>query len=187
MWVFSIVCLQLALQLVGASGSEMRTKVFVYGTLKKGEPNHEFMTDPATGKLWFIDNATTVDKFVMFVSSPRNIPFIVNSEEKNEGYQIKGELYEVDDQKLAILDDIERFYTKIDIDVTDSKDVIHAAKIYVLPKTYPKLEANKTMNFDNYYNGIEGRWYIEPNEKVFDVPSSDWLEEDESTESTISF
>ena len=32
------------------SASKARHLVFVYGTLKRGEPNHHWLSDPATGQ-----------------------------------------------------------------------------------------------------------------------------------------
>lgn len=51
--------------------------VFVYGTLKKGQPNEHIMSNPATGKHIYHGPAQTVDKFPLFVASKYNIPFML--------------------------------------------------------------------------------------------------------------
>ena len=47
--------------------------VFVYGTLKKGEPNHSFMSSST-----FVSEATTCEKFPLVIASKFNIPFLLN-------------------------------------------------------------------------------------------------------------
>lgn len=48
------------------------TLVFVYGTLKKNEPNHHYM---ASAK--FVCEATSVEKFPLVIASKYNIPFTI--------------------------------------------------------------------------------------------------------------
>lgn len=55
-----------------------RFAVFVYGTLKKGEPNHNVMTDPNTGIHEFVGVGHTVEKFPLIIASKFNIPFLLN-------------------------------------------------------------------------------------------------------------
>ena len=62
--------------------------VFVYGTLKKGEPNEHVMTNPETGKHTFVSAAQMVDKYPLIVASKYNIPFLLNR--KGEGFVISG-------------------------------------------------------------------------------------------------
>ena len=52
--------------------------VFVYGTLKRGQPNHGFMTKAENGKATFIGEARTVDKWPLVVATKFNIPFMLD-------------------------------------------------------------------------------------------------------------
>ena len=56
-----------------------RCLVFVYGTLKRGEPNHHWLTDAANGNGRFIGRAVTSELFPLVVASRYNIPFLLNS------------------------------------------------------------------------------------------------------------
>ncbi|XP_041936358.1 gamma-glutamylaminecyclotransferase-like [Alosa sapidissima] len=82
------------------------TLVFVYGTLKKGQPNYFRMLDPANGKASFRGRASTVDKFPLVIAEKGNVPFLLNI--PGQGHHIQGEVYSVDDQMLAFLDHFER-------------------------------------------------------------------------------
>ncbi|MBM9514691.1 gamma-glutamylcyclotransferase family protein [Desulfogranum marinum] len=70
--------------------------IFVYGTLKRGYSNHRFLADSK-----FLGTGKTREKYAMYVSG---IPFVIVSEPVS---QIHGELYEVDDQTLYKLDQLE--------------------------------------------------------------------------------
>uniref|UniRef100_A0AAY4B9R7 Gamma-glutamylaminecyclotransferase n=1 Tax=Denticeps clupeoides TaxID=299321 RepID=A0AAY4B9R7_9TELE len=81
------------------------TRIFVYGTLKKGQPNNYRMLDPAKGKAIFCTNARTVDKYPLVIAGQFNIPFLLNI--PGQGHHIQGEIYSVDDQMLRYLDHFE--------------------------------------------------------------------------------
>jgi len=49
------------------------TSRFVYGTLKRNEPNHHYMVDST-----FVTEATSVDKLPLVIASKYNIPFALN-------------------------------------------------------------------------------------------------------------
>jgi gamma-glutamylaminecyclotransferase len=74
--------------------------VFVYGTLKRGFPNHATM-DGAT----FVALAQTVERYPMIVQGQHYSPVMMP--EPGQGHRIVGELWEVDDAKLEILDRLE--------------------------------------------------------------------------------
>tara|TARA_R100000353_G_scaffold174044_1_gene141255 strand:+ start:190 stop:621 length:432 start_codon:yes stop_codon:yes gene_type:complete len=91
----------------------MKTKnkhlVFVYGTLREGFNNHYLLT---TSK--WIDYGITDKKYYM---SELGIPFVV---EKPDLTKIKGELYEVSDDTLEILDLLEghpNFYKRKKVNI----------------------------------------------------------------------
>uniref|UniRef100_A0A3Q1GLC3 Gamma-glutamylaminecyclotransferase n=1 Tax=Acanthochromis polyacanthus TaxID=80966 RepID=A0A3Q1GLC3_9TELE len=81
------------------------TRVFVYGTLKKGQPNYYRMLDPANGKAEYLGSALTTEKFPLVITSKYNIPFLLNI--PGQGHRVHGEVYRVDDQMLKFLDDFE--------------------------------------------------------------------------------
>ena len=74
--------------------------VFVYGTLKEGYGNHAFfLKDRAE----FVSYGKTKDKLVMF-STP-GFPVVMNNLAKDA--PIEGEIYEINDDILARLDQLE--------------------------------------------------------------------------------
>lgn len=95
-------------------------KVFVYGTLKSGQPNHHWLTDVKNGAAQFIDTGTTQTKFPLIVASQYNVPFMLR--EPGTGHYINGEIYSVDERMLLHLDDLEDYpqlYDRTKINVAD--------------------------------------------------------------------
>ena len=66
--------------------------VFVYGTLKQGEPNHYLLENDANGVRIFRGKAKTVNKFPLVVASRYNIPFVLDC--AGTGLNIQGEIYQ---------------------------------------------------------------------------------------------
>lgn len=79
-------------------------RVFVYGTLKRGEPNEKVLNDPGLGAVQFIATARTVRKFPLTVASEFNIPYLLF--EPGCGKRVVGEVFEIED--LSRLDEFER-------------------------------------------------------------------------------
>jgi gamma-glutamylaminecyclotransferase len=52
--------------------------VFVYGTLKSGEPNHAWMTDWHHGKFHTIGIGRTVQAYPLIIGTQFNIPFVLD-------------------------------------------------------------------------------------------------------------
>ena len=74
--------------------------LFVYGTLKKGfHWNKKFLSFSK-----FIGNASSIDKFPL-VFGDCNVPYLLNI--KDEGFCVKGEVWEVDQISLSGMDDYE--------------------------------------------------------------------------------
>jgi len=82
-----------------------RFQVFVYGTLKKGQPNHHWLSQTENGFQTFLGHATSVKKFPLVIASRYNIPYLLDK--PGSGHNIRGEIYEVDEQMLAKLDELE--------------------------------------------------------------------------------
>ena len=56
----------------------METKVFVYGTLKTGEPNHYWLEDHG-GQSRFIGAGVTMDTWPLVVYTKYNIPMMLGN------------------------------------------------------------------------------------------------------------
>lgn len=80
-------------------------RVFVYGTLKKGQPNYPYMINDAHGIARFQGRGLTVEKYPLVIAGKYNIPFLLNT--PGIGHHVAGEIYSVDDQMLQFLDEFE--------------------------------------------------------------------------------
>lgn len=67
-------------------------KVFVYGTLKKGEPNHQWFAKDQKGYYKYLYDAKTTDKFPLIIGTKFNIPFVLYSPGAYLGYVRLGEI-----------------------------------------------------------------------------------------------
>uniref|UniRef100_A0A023G7K7 Gamma-glutamylcyclotransferase family protein n=1 Tax=Amblyomma triste TaxID=251400 RepID=A0A023G7K7_AMBTT len=92
---------------------EVRHSVFVYGTLKSGESNNHFLKCAANGRASLVGPAKTVKKWPLVLVSSYEIPCLLPYE--GVGHEVSGEVYEVDDRMLELLDRLEShpdFYTR---------------------------------------------------------------------------
>lgn len=62
-----------------STNTNQRHKVFVYGTLKKGEPNHQWFSHDNKGYYKFLYEAKTKDKYPLIIATEYNIPFLLYS------------------------------------------------------------------------------------------------------------
>lgn len=95
-------------------------KVFVYGTLKNGEPNHSWLTKLENGTAKFLEIGSTVTEYPLVVATRYNIPFLLDK--PNVGHRINGEIYSIDEQMLKnldILEDYPKLYDRKLIDISD--------------------------------------------------------------------
>ncbi|XP_006879447.1 PREDICTED: gamma-glutamylaminecyclotransferase [Elephantulus edwardii] len=81
------------------------TQVFVYGTLKRGQPNHQVMLDRANGTATFQGRGHTVEPYPLVIAGEHNIPRLLNL--PGRGHCVAGEIYAVDEQMLRFLDEFE--------------------------------------------------------------------------------
>ena len=51
--------------------------IFVYGTLKKGEPNNFLLKDKTRGFAKFLGKAKLTDKYPLVVATSANLPFLL--------------------------------------------------------------------------------------------------------------
>ena len=73
------------------SSAVMNHTVFVYGTLKRGQPNHKLISDGlAAGDCALVGVGATADRFPLVVASRYNIPFLLDA--RGKGKTVKGRL-----------------------------------------------------------------------------------------------
>ena len=71
----------------------MMHNVFVYGTLKKGEPNHYWLQDKKNGVGKFLKDGVTKTKYPLIIATKYNIPFLLHA--PGEGSNVHGEILTV--------------------------------------------------------------------------------------------
>lgn len=127
------------------------TKVFVYGTLKQGFNNH-----PLIAASNFLFSATSVAKWCM-IGEDMPFPYLLKQDYRGDlgGLNIKGEVYEVDDDTLARLDRLEGYpthYTKVPIIVRPAGQFSNVvATVYIKTRvTATDLEKPFIDNFNPY-------------------------------------
>lgn len=89
--------------------------MFVYGTLKSGQPNHEILRSPSNGLAKYWCKATTTVKMPLVIGTRYNIPFLINK--PGVGSYVTGEIYEVDEKMMDVLDhfeDCQRIYKRVE-------------------------------------------------------------------------
>ncbi|CAG5132436.1 unnamed protein product [Candidula unifasciata] len=123
--------------------------VFSYGTLKCGEPNFHIMSSPETGSYRFVGIGETVKRYPLVVGSQYSVPFLLLVEGKGEN--VLGHIFEVNDEKLAALDELEahpdlyiRLKTEIAMTHDEHKNPIEPPEIrecwvYFLPRFKPEM------------------------------------------------
>ncbi|XP_036921695.1 gamma-glutamylaminecyclotransferase isoform X1 [Sturnira hondurensis] len=79
--------------------------VFVYGTLKRGQPNHNVLLDGTNGFATFQGQGHTVEPYPLVIAGEHNIPHLLNL--PGHGHCVVGEIYSVDEQMLHFLDEFE--------------------------------------------------------------------------------
>ena len=75
-------------------------KVFVYGTLKSGQSNHHLLKDSK-----FLGKAKTILKYAMVDNFNSTYPYMLGVHK--DGFNIEGEVYEVDEGIKKVLDALE--------------------------------------------------------------------------------
>ena len=121
--------------------SMKNTKLFVYGTLKKGYGNHHVIN-----KAKFLGTFISVDKFDM---SGYGFPEIYPNK---HGKQIMGEIYDLCDQDFVFTDSLEgngSFYRREIRDFTNNKETIKAW-IYIILSPGSPIEVEDEVIDWNY-------------------------------------
>ncbi|XP_048477759.1 putative gamma-glutamylcyclotransferase CG2811 isoform X1 [Plutella xylostella] len=160
----------------------MTHKVFVYGTLKKNEPNHYWLTAPENGKGTFVSAATTKNKYPLIIATKYNIPFLLYS--PGNGHHVCGEIYEVDDLMLSKLDILEGhpdyYIREVDDVVPKTLDNSNHVKCWVyFLKNFKKELLSKPMLETYSSSGSHGLPYTESNnESSVDDSIADLIEKE---------
>ncbi|KAJ0170336.1 hypothetical protein K1T71_014264 [Dendrolimus kikuchii] len=143
----------------------MTNKVFVYGTLKRNEPNHHWLTNIKNGSGKFLSEGTTKNKYPLVIATRYNIPFLLY--QPGTGHYVKGEIYEVDNTMLSnldILEDHPNYYIR-EIDeilVCTDKVETHQCWVYFLKSFKPDLLSRQHLE-DYSSKGDHSLPYLESN------------------------
>ncbi|XP_049290191.1 putative gamma-glutamylcyclotransferase CG2811 [Anopheles funestus] len=142
-------------------------RVFVYGTLKKGEPNHHWLTDVSNGRARFIAKGRTTVQYPLIVATRYNIPFLLDV--PGTGHFVVGEIYEIDDRMLGRLDVLE-VYPKLydrrpEVIRNEETNVVESCWIYLM-RSFPKRLLEKQLLEE--YRDSPDKPYVEADDIEFD-------------------
>merc|ERR1712080_289124 len=137
------------------------TKVFIYGTLKQGFPNHHHLQDFSHGMSKFICLAKTVKKYPLLVDKDRwYIPFLLDTD--GMGHHVQGEVYEVDQVMLDWLDQFEAvgdLYKVVQLDVMNEHEQTLTCLCYMMNDSNDKYLQHK---YQEIYTIEDAALYCEP-------------------------
>lgn len=96
-------------------------RVFVYGTLKRGQPNHHLISAGIeSGDCRVEGVGVTEAKYPLIVTTRYNVPYLLDAHNARNAMNVEGEVYSVNDRMMEILDDLEAhpsFYTRTQIPI----------------------------------------------------------------------
>lgn len=133
-------------------------KLFVYGTMKRGFPLHDQGLRDAECLGWH----RTVQPYPMVIGGSIFGPMMF--EQPGKGFQVWGELYEVDDERLARVDEAENmglpgnFRTTILIEPMEGGEPTEAI-------AYTKAEALAEPRHSGYLADYQDRRFVPPWER----------------------
>jgi len=131
---------------------ELRERVFVYGTLKRGFCNHALLDEAE-----FIGEATTVERFGFYLGADdyapevEEIPYLYRHPKvTDETISVHGEVWEISPTILRQLDRLEGhpdWYQRENIQVQMDSEAIMAVQAYLRPgsppDTYRPIESGR--------------------------------------------
>lgn len=99
-------------------------KVFIYGTLRRGFCNHEYIW----GRIGFLGLCATTKPHPLVIGARWRSPYLLD--EPGEGLCVKGDLFEADEDAMKIMDQLESvgkpkgyLRQKIMVSTADGQDV----------------------------------------------------------------
>ena len=109
-------------------------KVFVYGTLKRGYGNNALLSDAK-----YLGKAKTITNWLMIGDENMSFPYLLRPATQGEkGHQVEGEVYEVDETTLNMLDYLEgvpAHYRRVKTTITYIDETGEHDIVYVYVKT----------------------------------------------------
>lgn len=156
-------------------------RVFVYGTLKKGLGNHNFLKNST-----FIGEDRTQEN-LFEMRAMGSIPFVVQT--NNLSFSISGELYEVTNQVLRELDILEgngMFYTRKLVWLENNYE--EQAWMYIGDDNFPKVPLAGYDNIDlkDIKDSYVQTWKIPEQKTYYPFSSSDSFKHSSSKETSVS-
>jgi gamma-glutamylaminecyclotransferase len=136
----------------------MRHHLFVYGTLKKGFPNHDYYLESAKQ----LGKYQTIEKYPLVLCGARYVPCMIYS--PGDGRHVEGELYEVDDECLNRIDSLEGIqdpdgYSRTVIRVSSSERINQGIKEALAYFMLPEQVADRRSNDLKTYGPNEAKKY----------------------------
>ena len=128
--------------------------IFIYGTLKRGYSNHnQYLKNQK-----YLGRYRTVDCYPLVIANKWFAPVLID--ELGQGKQIFGELYQVNDEKLAELDSLEHTdhilgYKRIEIKIQNIEN-----GVMVQSFTYAKKRKYVTEISSQHLSEYKDRKYI---------------------------
>lgn len=102
-----------------SNAASQLVNVFVYGTLKRGQPNFYWMTDAKPGaSAKLVATGRMPQEYPLVIATRYNVPFLLDR--PGTGKVVQGEIFAVDDDKMEQLDELEEFpefYTRKELDI----------------------------------------------------------------------
>ncbi|MDX2158909.1 MAG: gamma-glutamylcyclotransferase family protein [Hyphomicrobiaceae bacterium] len=127
--------------------------VFVYGTLKRGFPNHGYM-DGAR----LLGAARTKERYPLVVGNAWFTPYLLP--EPGEGHRVKGELWEVPDAMMPALDELESTHLPNGYRRREIPVVPDGAANSVMAWTYFRDRRHLAVIHTGYLDDYQDRRYV---------------------------
>ena len=130
--------------------------LFVYGSLRKGFPNHYLVEDSP-----YIGEFTTVDTYLMVGTKSKSFPYILHKTYAiaNQTTHILGEVYDISEDTLGKIDRLEGHpdtYLRLRVCITNGKEFLFSS-IYILENIDIIEEIYKNIG-DRFRIVVHGDW-----------------------------
>lgn len=150
-------------------------KLFVCNSLKYGQPNHSILKNPGNGYAKYWCRATTTEKMPLVIATRYSIPFLINK--PGVGYYVSGEIYDVDDKMLKVLDNFEDCQDIISREMHDMNIGVGEGTVpcwvYLLQKYPEKL---LSLEYLSTYENCAAHPYVTRNKRTHKHPAHEDLD-----------